>query len=594
MILEDFMKLYLLKHLSFTSFRRGMFPKNTLGFQRDFFAALSGALLTIPQAIGCALIAGLPFQAGLVSCIMATLVCAFFSFHGRLQMGPTNAIGIMVSVAVAEVIGIYFPEAQGAEKAQLVGKYIAILCLIIGSLQVIAAVFKFGDFIKFVSLPVITGYISGVALAIIASQLFLFFGIVTPEGTPTLLYKYYYLIQNITLLHIPTTIIAIVSLISLVFFKVYFPKLPGTIVVIALAGFLSQPFQEYLSSYILTTPVKTVGDSMTGDGLIDFTVSFPRLSFEGLDQLLPIGFAIAILGMLETLSLVRSLEKPADRRDYIPDQDVFALGVVNIVMSFFAGMPASSSPTRSKLHSELKARSRFATITVAILVVGTVFFAQEGLKRVPLACLAALLCLTASRLINLKLLKLCYNTTNADRIVMLVTLLSCLVLTLDLAFYIGLIISILLYLKSASRLHFAELDLKKRTTSDEEQEGKKSEIRILNVRGDLFFGSSDMLQKELLSMIESFNSVKVLILRLDGASNLDATTCHAFEYINEMVRANNMVLLICGVEEHLWAELTRSNFFDVIGKNYIFKQVPEQPLLAVHQAFDRAKEILGR
>ena len=132
----------------------------------DLLAGLSVAMLTVPQAMAYALVAGLPVSAGLYAAIFSAILVAFFGSSRHLIVGPSNATAILVQGGIAGVLFTYYRHAVGPERDILAMQILTQLVLLVGVIQILAAFLKLGRLTHFVSHTVIIAYVSGVALAL--------------------------------------------------------------------------------------------------------------------------------------------------------------------------------------------------------------------------------------------------------------------------------------------------------------------------------------------------------------------------------------------------------------------------------------------
>src|SRR5262249_33875454 len=153
--------------------------------KQDLLAALSVALLTIPQALGYALLAGLPLSCGIFAAVFSSFIASSFGSSRHLVVGPSNSIAILVQAATSEVLFAYYRHLTGAERDYMAVQILSQLVFLTAFLQFVAAFFKLGRLIQFVSHSVVVGYIAGTAMAIVINQAFAFLGVERMPGNPS-------------------------------------------------------------------------------------------------------------------------------------------------------------------------------------------------------------------------------------------------------------------------------------------------------------------------------------------------------------------------------------------------------------------------
>jgi len=210
--------------------------------------------------------------------------------------------------------------------------------------------------------------------------------------------------------------------------------------------------------------------------------------------------------------------------------------------------------------------------------------------------MAALLIVTAVSIVNRKQFLLCLKATNSDAFVLWVTILSCVFFSLDVAFYIGVILSITLYLKKASIPQLIEYgidDSGKWCSTDSQNKQDKKKIRVIKVKGELFFGAADLFQSTLKSIAEDDTTTKVIILQLKNARDLDATACLALQQLYNYLHSSGRHLILSGLTFPTWEVLSNSALIELLGKENLFFLNERRPHLHMKKALRRAEILLS-
>ena len=177
-----------------------------------------------------------------------------------------------------------------------------------------------------------------------------------------------------------------------------------------------------------------------------------------------------------------------------------------------------------------------------------------------------------------------------------VTCSAALLLTIDAAIFLGAFVSILLFLHKAGTPDLVEYNF-----NPEGQLAKLADrknravpgISIMHAEGDLFFGSTDLFYQQIREVIRD-PSLKIIILRLKNARNLDATAAAAIEELHSFLRKSDRHLLISGAIREVTRVLGNSGFIDKLGPENFFREIPSNPNLSTRDALKRATQILGR
>jgi len=581
--------------ISLIPFKKEFRGYSFAGLTQDMGAGLSVALLTLPQAMAYALVADLPLSCGLFAAIFSTIIAAFFGSSRHLISGPSNSIAILVQAGTAEILFNYYRNLTGAERDAMALQIMTQLTLIVGFIQVLIAFFKLGRLTQFVSHSVIVGYISGATIAIVINQLYVFLGIPGLHGIHTFYDKGLFLLTHLPQIHWPTTIIGLGSLFFLVVFQKINKRIPAAVITFGFAGLMV--YMMGMSNFSVhmgfEQPVVVVGDTGDVHGAIP-TLALPFFNMKIMSALLPVAFAVAMLSVLESVSISKAVAANSGQRLSV-NQDIFGLSLGNLISSFIVAMPISGSSSRSILSYNYGAQTRLAAIFSGIFFALILYLFSFFVSHIPLTALAALMLLTAANTVNLRHLFLCLKATTSDAFVFWITFLSCIFFSLDVAFYIGVAISITFYLKKAAAPQLAEYAVedggKLRSISLTESHEHRT-IRVIKVKGELFFGAADLFQSTLKTLAEDRSSTQIIILELKHARDLDATTCLALQQLNDYLRGENKQLICCGLTLQTWEVLSDAGLVQELGRENLFLLDVHHPHVSMQKALERAQKLL--
>lgn len=589
--------------ISLLSFKKDLIGYSLGAFRQDIMAAISVALLTVPQAMAYALLAGLPLSCGLFAAIYSSMIAAFFGSSRHLIVGPSNAIAILVQSGTSEILFTYYRGVHGSELEVVALQVLTQLTLLIGFIQIVAAACKLGRLTQFVSHSVVVGYIVGAAIAVIVNQLFTFLGVENLSGDHSLYEKAAYLLTHVREINWPTALVGVSSLTLLIVFKRMDRRIPAPVITLAIASvavsLLNYPFfggvETEAGNETLWQQVSLVRD--TGS----FQEVFPRFEFPFFDtgimnQMLPFAFAVALVSVMETSSVAKSIAANSGQRLSM-NQEIFGIGMGNFLSSFIVAMPVAGSPSRSGLNYASGAQTRVSAILNALFVMTILYSFSFLIMHIPLAALSALLLVTAVSVVNTRQFFLCNKATNSDAFVLWVTLLSCMFFSLDIAFFIGIAISITLYLKKAAIPQLVEFDIDESgelMKLDFIQSLEHKTIRVIKVEGELFFGAADLFQTTLKTIAEDDTSTRVIILQLKNARDIDATVCLALQQLCDYLNSSKRHLIACGMTQQIWDVLSDSGMVEQIGKENLFIFDERFPHQHMTKAMHRARELVAQ
>jgi SulP family sulfate permease len=547
----------------------------------DLMAAATVTLVSIPQAIGFSLILGLPPTPVIVSVIIGGFVGALFFSSRHHVFGPTSSISLIVAATITANSGL-------ALEPMSLAVYLAFL---IGVIQLLAGLLNFGEITKFISRSVVVGYSTGIGILLIGSQLHNLLGYSVGSGqnfSTNILQAAY----DLGTAHVHPWAMGIGALTFLIFWAVrkFRPTWPEALIGLSLLAIGAKIYTLYHSG----APFLMVRDEGALTAVVPGLAGYPfgprRLHL--LPELAGTAIAISILGMLEAVSITKGLAAKSGQT-IEPNQELIGMGVANIACSFFGAVPGSSSFARSAVNFQSGARTQMSSMFSSVVVLAVLAFVTPVFNFIPVAALAAHLIRVGFKMINRHQIRISCRSTPSDLVVFVVTLGSCLFLKLDTAIYVGIGVSLALFLRKTSTPTLVEYSINETGTLAELRDTKERahpEISIIHVEGELFFGAADLFQEQVRSLADNQN-IRVFILRMKNARHLDASTVMAMETLHDYLRETGRYLLISGSNPDVTRVLENSGLLQQIGRENIFP-AEENATMATRNALKRAKELL--
>jgi SulP family sulfate permease len=556
-------------------------------FRADLIAGATVTLVSIPQAIGFSLILNLPPQPVIISVIIGGFVGSLFFSSRHHVFGPTSSISLIVAATIAANSGI-----------GLAPLHLAIfLAAVIGVIQLLAGLLNFGEITKFISRSVVVGYSTGIGILLIASQLHNLLGYDVEAGQ-NFSTNVLQAIFDLSTAQVHPWAIAIGALTFAIFWlvKKFRPRWPEALIGLALLGIAAKAITVFYPHFFphSAIPFKMVRDEGSLTAIIPAFAGFPlgRGSLRLLPELAGTAIAISILGMLEAASITKGLAARSGQR-IKPNQELIGMGAANIACAFFGAVPGSSSFARSAVNYQSGARTQLSSMLSSLVVLGVLGFVTPVFNFIPIAALAAHLIRIGFKMINRHQIRVSCRSTPSDLVVFLVTLGSCLFLRLDTAIYVGIGVSLALFLRATSTPTLVEYAINESgnlvALADPAQR-PHPQISIIHVEGELFFGAADLFQEQVRSLADNQN-IRVFILRMKNARHLDASTVMAMEYLHEYLRRTGRHLLISGSSPEVTRVLENSGLLQQIGRENIFP-AEANPTVATRNALRRAKDLL--
>jgi SulP family sulfate permease len=552
-------------------------------FWSDLRAGVTVAMLDIPQGMAYALIAGLPLQYGVTCSAVAALVGPLLGSSRQTIFGPTNATAFMVFS--------YFAAYPQLDRLAMM----PVLVVMTAALLIAGAFLRVADLTQFISRTVVVAYVTGASILITVNQLPVLLGIpgevLKASGRlvitlPGHLYQIFTHLNAADGLSVLFTVLTFACFFSVRRWLPRWPSYATTLVVISLTGILFSTFGMQVPTFMNATfrwdeLLPPFPDFLSGGGLADAS------------RLFGLALALAFLATLENSAMAKTLAGRTNQR-LDPNQDMLALGAANLACAYFSGMNASCSLTRSALNHAAGARTGLASMWNGFICLIGALTLGGAVAYLPRAALATLVVCVAVSLFNRREIHISMHATRSDALVFVVTLCATLMLPLHVAIFVGIGSSVMLYLHKASRPSLVEYSFNEEGHLAETPAGARQHtaISIVHVEGELFFASAELFRTHILRSC-SDPSLRIVILRIKNARNLDATCAMAIEELARTLRSDGRDLIISGVVKDLYRVLRDAGLVEVIGKDNIFPASPANPNLATRNALRRAQAILG-
>lgn len=551
----------------------------------DLRAGASVALLDLPQGIAYAAVAGLPLQFGPTCSATAGVIGSLFGSSRYTVLGPTNAMAFMIFS--------FFAADPDLNRLTLM----PLLVFIVGGLLLVGSYLRVAELSQYISRAVIIAYVTGAALLIISNQVAHVLGvqltIQLPDGStlyprtfPGMLIQ---LTKVIGRTHWPSLLIAAITAAIYWGIRRWNPRWPGLAIALVGGSLVGVALQAQHIDVLTYRDAKF--------GVLDLLPTIPDFTSPKLlsdfSRLFGLAVALAFLSTLESSTMAKTLAGLSRQRVDV-NQDMFNLGMANLGCAYLSGMPCSGSLTRSAFNYHSGARSALSGLVNGILCLAGALMLGNFVTYVPKAALAVLIICVAISLIHQRNIRICLQSTGSDALTFLITLAATLLVPLHVAIFTGVGVSLMLYLRKASRPSLVEYEFNQEGNLAESQPGRRAHpaISIVHVEGELFFGAAELFRNQV-QVTCSDPNLRIIILRLKNARHMDATSVLALDDLVHILRADKRDIIISGVTKDVYRVLRDSGMVEVIGKDNIFPGSPANPNIATRNALKRAQEILG-
>ena len=528
---------------------------NRRTLRADLLAGVTGAVIVLPQGVAFAIIAGLPPEYGLYSAIVPAIIAALFGSSYHLISGPTTAISIVIFTTVSPLA-----DTSSTHYIQMV----LTLTFLAGMFQLGLGLARLGALVNFVSHSVVIGFTSGAALLIATSQLSNFLGI-PGSKRHAFIHVWEDLLSALSHANPYVVAVAATTLIIAVLFRRYFPRLPGMLFAMVIGSILAAALQGKEHG------VRLIG-SLPGH-LPPF--SRPDLSTAAVRQLAPAALAVAMLGLAEAVSIARAVATRSHQR-IDSNQEFLGQGLSNIVGSFFSSYAASGSFTRTGVNYESGAKTPMAAVFAALSLTAILLLIAPLTAYLPIASMAGVLLVVAYGLVDFHHIRTIIRTSTSEAAVLAVTFLATLLVELEFAIYVGVILSLLLYLNRTSHPHFTILapdpgsDRRSFINITRKPVDECPQLKMIRIDGSLFFGAVDHFSQELRAITRKTPEQAHLLIVGSGINFIDVAGCEALANEAHRLHVNGRKLYLCSLKNEVLNTLKRGGYLQRIGEENVF------------------------
>lgn len=534
----------------------------------DGSAALTNTLTMVPDALANALLMGVSPIYGLHALMIGTPLGCLVSGSEFMTINATGAI----AVVMAGVLADFRSEPQET--------VLVTLTVLIGLFQILLGLFRLDSFLRFISNAVLTGFMNGIAVAIVLGQLGDLTGFKSEAGnriTRTL-----DLLLHLNRVDVPTTLLGL-GAIALILVLARTPlkqfNLVLALLILTVVVALWQP-----TSVQLVKDIAPVSRSLPSPVLPDLAL---------MPQMLLGAISVALVGLIQGAGVGKTV--PNSNGQYGKAwQDFLAQGISNVGCGVFQGIPIGGSVSGTVINLSAGAASRWAVVLVGPMVILAVLVFGRIVEQFPLPAIAALLVVAGYQSFKSEKWHDVWFTGWVPRLVMLATFVATLMLPIQQAVLFGVFLSILLYLyQSSLDVQVKEIIPISQSHAYQEQPAPASlpsnAVTILHIYGSVFYASADILRAALPSPYTADQSVVILGLR--GRNELGSTFIKLLErYAQELGNCNSK-LMLAGVAPSVLKQLIKTHITETIPLTDIF---PATPILgeSVQRARAAAEEWL--
>jgi SulP family sulfate permease len=544
---------------------------NRQALRADLMAGLTNAVVVFPQGVAFATIAGLPPAYGLYTAMVPPVVAALFGSSRHLISGPTTALSIVVFATINPLAEPGSPEFI---------KMAITMTFLAGVYQLALGLARMGALVNFVSHSVIVGFTAGAAILIVTSQLNHYFGVQIPHGD-SFHHKWHDFFSQTDKIQWHTATVATVTLASAIVLLRWRPRWPAMLLAMVIGSVAA-----------LGLGGEAAGIKLIGALSQDLPpLSLPDYSLDSLQVLGSGALAIALLGLVEAVSIARSIGLRSGQR-IDGNQEFIGQGLANIVGSFFSSYASSGSFTRSGLNYTAGAITPLAAIFAAIALALIVLLVAPLIAYLPIAAMAGVIVIVAYRLIDVQRIVEIARTSKRETAVLVTTFLATLFVELEFAIYVGVMLSLIFYLMRTSHplVHAVAPDPRSHNRQMIADPNLPScpQLKIVRIDGSLFFGAVDHVQSTLQAFSETYREQKHLLLIASGINFIDVAGAEMLVHEARRRRELGGGLYIARMKRETRQIFTQGRYLEQFGKENVFASKAEA-IATIFKRLDRER-----
>jgi high affinity sulfate transporter 1 len=493
----------------------------------DVVGGLTVGAMLIPQSMAYAELGGLPPEAGFYAAMGALVVYALVGTSRHLGVGPEPGTAILAATGVGAIAG-----GDPARYASLM----AALALVTAALCVGGALLRLGFVASFLSKPVLVGYITGVGLTLLSSQLGPMSGVSIESDH--LVPRVAEFVRELDDIDMPTLLVGIGTLALVLLLRRVAPRLPGALIGVVAATLFVAAFDLDENGVAL---IGTIPYGLPAP-------QWPEVSFADVGELLPVAAGIALVGFTDNLLTARAVAERG--RDHIDaNQELLALGLTNFASGVSQGFPVSSSASRSAVAASLRTQTQMVSLVACGFVVAALLLLHPLLSEIPRAALAAVIVVAGIAIIDVAGFRTLWRVSRPEVVTAVAAALGVVVFDVLIGVLVAIITSGLLALYRVARPHDAVLgdhpSLDGWVDADAYPEAAtESGLLVYRFDAPLFFVNADYFcQRVQRVLADNPGSEEWLVLDFEGVGSLDATALDSVAELLELVASDGVAVV---------------------------------------------------
>jgi sulfate permease, SulP family len=544
--------------------RRFPTPAWTVGYRREWLRGdvLAGVTITaylIPQVMAYAAVAGLPAVVGLWASIGALVAYALLGTSSQLSVGPESTTSLMTAAAIGGL---------AIAGSQQYADFAVVLCLLVAGLCLLGWLGRLAFLAELLSRPVLVGYMSGVAVIMMASQLGKLSGIDIVAGADVWS-ELAFVARHLSAVQAETVALGLVTLAVMILGSLVAPRAPWAL--IGMLGAAAAVALLDLREQGITV-IGTIPSGLPVPGL-------PQLSLDGVLSLVPGALGVAFVGYTDNILTGRAF---ANRRDERIDakRELLALGAANLAAGLMHGFPVSSSGSRTAIGHAVGGRTQLTSLVTVAATVLAVFTLRPLLASFPTAALGAVVVYAAIRLIDIGEFRRLAAFRRTEFAIAIATTVAVLAVGVLPGILVAIVLSMLDLLRRVARPHDAiegfVPDLAgMHDIDDYPQATLVPGLLVYRYDSPLFFANTeDFRRRAMAAVVGARDPVQWFLLNAEAIVDIDITAVDVLVQIHRELSDRGIVFAIARMKQDLRSDLERTDLLQRIGEDHLFPTLP--------------------
>jgi len=524
----------------------------------DVLGGVTVAAYLVPQVMAYAAVAGLDPVVGLWASVGPLLVYTLLGSSRRLSVGPESTTALMTAAAVG---------AMTAGDPERYASAAAALAIVVGAVCLLGRVLRLGFLADLLSRPVLVGYLAGIAVLMVVSQLGKLTGMEVGGDTP--LEETSFVLGHLDAVQVPTLALALAVTAGLLLAQRLRPTWPNPLLAMLLAALVV--WAADLEQQGVTT-VGSIPRGLPVPGLPDVELAVV------LELLLP-AVGVAVVAYSDNVLTGRAFAaRHHERVD--ADQELLALGAANVAAGLMHGFPVSSSGSRTVIGDSLGVRTQLHSVVAVVAVLVGMLALGPVLAAFPLAALGGVVTYAAIRLVDVDEIRRIARFRRSELVVTVATTVGVLLLGVLPGIGVAIALSILELLRRVARGHDGILGYPPgvagmHDVDDYPDAAQVEGLVVYRYDSPLFFANAeDFRHRALTAVEEAEEPVTWLLLNMEANVEVDLTALDALEDLRSTLADRDVLVALARVKQDLREDLDAFGLTDRIGPEHVYMTLP--------------------